>query len=68
MPELPDLTVYVEALDRFASGRAILSIRQATPFLVRTWDPPLSAATGRKVVSIERIAKRLVYHYLQLML
>jgi formamidopyrimidine-DNA glycosylase len=60
MPELPDLTVYVQALDRFISGRAIESIRQATPFLVRTWDPPLSEASGRRVVSVERIAKRIV--------
>ncbi len=60
MPELPDLTVYVEALDRFIGGRTIQSIRQATPFLVRTWDPPLSAASGRRVTSVERIAKRIV--------
>jgi formamidopyrimidine-DNA glycosylase len=60
MPELPDLTVYVEALDRFIGGRAIESIRQATPFLVRTWDPPLSAAKERRVISVERIAKRIV--------
>ena len=60
MPELPDLTAYVEALDRFISGRVIESIRQATPFLVRTWDPPLSAAIGKRVLSIERIAKRIV--------
>lgn len=60
MPELPDLTVYVEALDRFIGGRTIQSIRQATPFLVRTWDPPLSAASGKRVTSVERIAKRIV--------
>jgi formamidopyrimidine-DNA glycosylase len=60
VPELPDLTVYVEALERFIGGRAIEGIRQATPFLVRTWDPPLSAAVSRRVVSIERVAKRLV--------
>lgn len=60
MPELPDLTVYVEALDRFIAGRVIDSVRLATPFLVRTWDPPLSAAAGRRVVSVERIAKRIV--------
>ena len=60
MPELPDLTAYVEALDRFIGGRAIESIRQATPFLVRTWDPPLSAASGRRVTSVKRIAKRIV--------
>ena len=60
MPELPDLTVYVEALDRFIGGHTIESIRQATPFLVRTWDPPLSAASGKRVVSVERMAKRIV--------
>ncbi len=60
MPELPDLTVYVEALDRFIVGRTVESIRLVTPFLVRTWDPPLLAATGRKVTSVERIAKRIV--------
>lgn len=60
MPELPDLTVYVEALDRFIVGRTIESIRLVTPFLVRTWDPPLLAATGKKVTSVERIAKRIV--------
>jgi formamidopyrimidine-DNA glycosylase len=60
MPELPDLTAYVDALDRFIGGRVIESIRQATPFLVRTWDPPLVAALGRRVTCIERIAKRIV--------
>ena len=60
MPELPDLTLYVEALDRFIGGRTIEAVRLATPFLVRTWDPPVSAATGQRVRSVERIAKRIV--------
>jgi formamidopyrimidine-DNA glycosylase len=60
MPELPDLTAYVEALERFVGGRVVESARLATPFLVRSWDPPMSDAPGRKVVSIERIAKRIV--------
>jgi formamidopyrimidine-DNA glycosylase len=60
MPELPDLTAYVEALDRFISGRTIESVRSATPFLVRTFDPPLSTVSGKHVLSIERIAKRIV--------
>jgi len=60
MPELPDLTAYVESLERLIGGRVIESIRQATPVLVRTWDPPLSTAAGRRVVSIERLAKRMV--------
>lgn len=60
MPELPDLTAYVEALDRLIAGRVIEQVRLATPFLLRSWDPPISAATGRTVRSIERVAKRLV--------
>jgi formamidopyrimidine-DNA glycosylase len=60
MPELPDLTAYVEALDRFISGRVIESVRLVTPFLLRSWDPPLSVVTGKRVVSIERMAKRMV--------
>ncbi len=60
MPELPDLTIYVEALERFIGGRAIESVRLATPFLVRSFDPPLSAVSGKKVTSVERIAKRIV--------
>ena len=60
MPELPDLTTYVEALDRFIVGRVVRSVRLATPFLVRTWDPPISAAASKTVVSVERVAKRIV--------
>ncbi|MEO8359884.1 MAG: DNA-formamidopyrimidine glycosylase family protein [Vicinamibacteria bacterium] len=60
MPELPDLTVYVEALERFIGGRVIDSTRLVTPFLVRSWQTPLSTITGKRVVSVERIAKRLV--------
>jgi formamidopyrimidine-DNA glycosylase len=60
VPELPDLTAYVEALDRFIVGRSIQSIRLVTPFLVRSFDPPLSAAHGTRVLSVERIAKRVV--------
>lgn len=60
MPELPDLTIYVEALERFIGERRIESVRLATPFLVRSFDPPLSAVGGRKVTSVERLAKRIV--------
>lgn len=60
MPELPDLTAYVEALDRFIVGRTVESVRLVTPFLVRSWEIPVSAVNGKRVVSAERIAKRLV--------
>ena len=60
MPELPDLTAYVEALDRFIVGRTVESVRLVTPFLVRSWEIPVSVAQGRRVVSAERVAKRMV--------
>ena len=60
MPELPDLTVYVESLERFIGDRIIEGVRLATPFLVRSWETPLSVVVGKKVTSIERIAKRIV--------
>lgn len=60
MPELPDLTAYVEALDRFIVGRVVESVRVVTPFLVRSWEIPVSAVTGKRVLSSERIAKRIV--------
>ena len=60
MPELPDLTIYVEALERFICGRTIEAARLATPFLVRSWQTPVSALAGRRVTSVERIAKRIV--------
>lgn len=61
MPELPDVTVYCEALERFIVGKRIEAIRLASPFLLRTFDPPLSAAVGCSVNGIQRIGKRIVW-------
>jgi formamidopyrimidine-DNA glycosylase len=61
VPELPDITVYVEHLERLVSGRVIEGIRLVNPFLVRTVDPPLSGATGRAVAGFRRIGKRIVF-------
>lgn len=61
MPELPEITVYVDALRRFVVGRTLIRVRVATPSLLRTYDPPLSAAEGRAVVDVRRIAKRIVF-------
>ena len=44
MPELPDITVYVEALGRRVVGRRLEGTRVRSPFLVRTYDPPLASA------------------------
>ena len=60
MPELPDVTVYCEALERRLAGRRLLSIKLASPFVLRSYDPPLEATFGRTVAGIRRIGKRIV--------
>jgi formamidopyrimidine-DNA glycosylase len=59
MPELPDITVYIEALERRLSGARLESTRITHPFLLRTFDPPMSALYGRKVVAFRRVGKRI---------
>ena len=60
MPELPDLTVYREALERLTVGQRLVKVRLVSPFLLRTAEPPLSEAEGRTVLAISRIGKRLI--------
>jgi len=60
VPELPDLTVYAEAVAVRVIGAPLLGVRVASPFLLRTAEPPLSAAAGRRVVGVRRVGKRLV--------
>ena len=59
MPELPDITVYVEALEERLRGHTLEAVRITHPFLLRTFDPPLSALEGRKVVALRRVGKRI---------
>lgn len=59
MPELPDITVYVEALQRRIVGQPIDEIRLSTPFLLRTVDPPLADLVGKQVSGVERLGKRI---------
>jgi formamidopyrimidine-DNA glycosylase len=60
MPELPDLTVYVEALRARILGEPLERLRLSSPFLLRTADPPLSTVEGRRVVDVRRMGKRIV--------
>jgi len=60
VPELPDVIVYVEALQKRVLGRRLGAIRLASPFLLRTTDPPLAAAEGRAVAEVRRLGKRIV--------
>ncbi|MGQ0545506.1 MAG: Fpg/Nei family DNA glycosylase [Betaproteobacteria bacterium] len=60
MPELPDVSLYVESLERRILGRRLLAVRLANPFLLRTAVPPLGAASGKSVVGLRRLGKRIV--------
>ncbi len=59
MPELPDITVYLEALAPRILSRRLDRIAIRGPFLLRTADPPISAAEGRAVVALRRVGKRI---------
>jgi formamidopyrimidine-DNA glycosylase len=61
MPELPDVCVYLEALERQVVGRILERIRLASPFVLRSYDPPLEATFGRTVQGLRRIGKRIVF-------
>ena len=61
MPELPDVTVYVEAIAARVAGQPLLGVRVASPFVVRTFDPPLSRAAGLRVLAVRRLGKRIVF-------
>src|SRR5439155_24817794 len=61
MPELPDITIYLEAMAPRIVGQPLERARIVSPSLLRTVDPPLAAAQGRNVVALRRIAKRTVW-------
>ena len=63
MPELPDITVYVEALEQRIRGHVLESTRIAHPFLLRTFDPPLATLAGRRVESLRRVGKRIAFGF-----
>jgi formamidopyrimidine-DNA glycosylase len=59
MPELPDVTVYIEALEKRITGRALEAVRIASPSLLKTARPPIRSTEGRQVVRLRRIGKRI---------
>src|SRR5262245_28163533 len=62
MPELPDVTVYIEALETRIRGARLEKVRLFNPFLLRTAVPPISAAEGKTVERLRRLGKRIVIH------
>jgi formamidopyrimidine-DNA glycosylase len=63
MPELPDVTVYIESLDRLLRGKRLTAVRLFNPFLLRTAVPALSDNHGKTVVGFSRLGKRIVFDF-----
>ena len=61
MPELPDILLYLSALESRVVGQPIQRFRLASPFLLRSVTPPLMAAEGRRVIALRRLGKRIVF-------
>src|SRR2546422_7845589 len=59
MPELPDISAYITALESRIVGEPIEHMRLATPFLLRTVEPPIASVEGRRVCELRRIGKRI---------
>jgi formamidopyrimidine-DNA glycosylase len=59
MPELPDITVYLEALQKRILGQRMGRVRIVSPFLLRTVEPPVASVEGKKVVELRRLGKRI---------
>jgi formamidopyrimidine-DNA glycosylase len=60
MPELPDVVVYIEALHPRVVGQVLEKVRLFNPFVLRSFDPPIDEAHGRRVVGLRRLGKRIV--------
>jgi formamidopyrimidine-DNA glycosylase len=61
MPEYPDVTVYIEALSERVLNQPIEKIRIGSPFVLRSFDPPIGEAEGKKVLALRRLGKRIVF-------
>jgi formamidopyrimidine-DNA glycosylase len=59
MPEFPDIIVYIEALERRILGETLKRVQLGSPFLVRTAQPPITNAAGKRVVALQRLGKRI---------
>ena len=59
MPELPDISAYIKALEARIVGRTLERVRVTSPFLLRTADPPVESVEGRREVEVRRIGKRI---------
>lgn len=63
MPELPDVTAYVEALRERVVGFPLEHVRLVSPFVLRTVTPKASDFEGKKLLAVDRMAKRIVFSF-----
>ncbi|HKT79796.1 MAG TPA: DNA-formamidopyrimidine glycosylase family protein, partial [Vicinamibacterales bacterium] len=63
MPELPDITIYVDALNARVAGRNLRKITVKSPFVLRSVTPPVSSLEGQTVQRVSRMGKRLVFAF-----
>jgi len=63
VPELPDIVVYIEALEKRIQGAVLERVRVASPFLLRTAVPPLSSVEGKAVIELRRLGKRICFGF-----
>ncbi len=61
MPELPDIVVYLDCLEPRVTGQVLGKVRLASPFLLRTVEPPLNTVFGKRVLGLRRLGKRIVF-------
>jgi formamidopyrimidine-DNA glycosylase len=61
VPELPDVVVYIEALERRVIGQTLERVRLLSPFILRTAVPPIASVEGKRIVALRRVGKRIVF-------
>src|SRR2546429_9750844 len=61
MPELPDVAVYIEALQARVLGKRLERVKLMNPFILRTAVPPIASAEGKRVTEMRRVGKRIVF-------
>jgi len=60
LPELPDVTIYVERINALFGGQTLLAVRIASPFFLRSFDPPIGEVEGKRLITTHRIGKQIV--------
>jgi formamidopyrimidine-DNA glycosylase len=61
LPDYPDIIIYIERLNELLQGRPVQNVRIASPFLLRTFDPPIESIKSKIILNFERIGKRIVF-------